>query len=66
MGSGENHRNWTFDMILLKDNHVDFAGSIENAIRGAQKYLKERINHSNQIEVRNLQELETVLLQLEV
>jgi len=45
IGGGENHRIGLFDMILLKDNHVDFAGGIENAIHRAQTYLKEKINH---------------------
>ncbi|MFA6795058.1 MAG: carboxylating nicotinate-nucleotide diphosphorylase, partial [Proteiniphilum sp.] len=62
IGGGENHRIGLFDMILLKDNHVDFAGGIENAIRGAQKYLKEKNKSLKiEIEVRDLQELETVL-----
>lgn len=62
IGGGENHRIGLFDMILLKDNHVDFAGGIENAIRGAQKYLKEKnISLKIEIEVRNLQELDEVL-----
>lgn len=42
IGGGENHRIGLFDMILLKDNHVDFAGGIENAIHRAQTYLKEK------------------------
>lgn len=41
IGGGENHRMGLFDMILLKDNHIDFAGGIENAIRKAQQYLKD-------------------------
>jgi nicotinate-nucleotide pyrophosphorylase (carboxylating) len=62
IGGGENHRIGLFDMILLKDNHVDFAGGIENAIRGAQKYLKEKNKSLKiEIEVRNLQELDEVL-----
>lgn len=62
IGGGVNHRIGLFDMILLKDNHVDFAGGIENAIRGAQKYLKEKnISLKIEIEVRNLQELDEVL-----
>lgn len=62
IGGGENHRIGLFDMILLKDNHVDFAGGIENAIQGAKKYLKE--NNKNlkiEIEVRNFDELDQVL-----
>ncbi len=62
IGGGENHRIGLFDMILLKDNHVDFAGGIENAIRRAQTYLKEKNKSLNiEIEVRNLQELDEVL-----
>ena len=49
-------------MILLKDNHVDFAGGIEKAIRGAQEYLKEKGKDLKiEIEVRNLDELKEVL-----
>lgn len=62
IGGGENHRIGLFDMILLKDNHIDFAGGIENAIQGAKKYLKE--NNKNlkiEIEVRNFDELDQVL-----
>ena len=62
IGGGENHRIGLFDMILLKDNHVDFAGGIENAIRGAQKYLKEKNKQLNiEIEVRNFEELSQAL-----
>lgn len=62
IGGGENHRIGLFDMILLKDNHVDFAGGIENAIRGAQDYLKEKNkNLKIEIEVRNMDELEEAL-----
>jgi nicotinate-nucleotide pyrophosphorylase (carboxylating) len=42
IGGGENHRIGLFDMILLKDNHIDFAGGIENAVSRAQAYLKEK------------------------
>ena len=62
IGGGENHRIGLFDMILLKDNHVDFAGGIENAIRGAQQYLKEKNKQLKiEIEVRNFDELNEVL-----
>ncbi len=62
IGGGENHRIGLFDMILLKDNHVDFAGGIENAIRGAQYYLKEKNKKLKiEIEVRSIAELEEVL-----
>ncbi len=39
IGGGENHRMGLFDMILLKDNHIDFAGGVGNAVRGARAYL---------------------------
>lgn len=62
IGGGENHRIGLFDMILLKDNHVDFAGGIENAIRGAQNYIREKNKKLRiEIEVRNMEELATVL-----
>ena len=62
IGGGVNHRIGLFDMILLKDNHVDFAGGIEQAITRAQSYLKEKEkNLKIEIEVRNFEELEEVL-----
>jgi len=62
LGGGCNHRIGLFDMILLKDNHVDFAGGIENAINRAHAYLKEKgKNLKIEIEVRNLDELERVM-----
>ncbi|HEY5498930.1 MAG TPA: carboxylating nicotinate-nucleotide diphosphorylase [Bacteroidales bacterium] len=62
LGGGVNHRIGLYDMILLKDNHVDFAGGIENAINRAHDYLKEKgKNLKIEIEVRSLDELERVL-----
>jgi nicotinate-nucleotide pyrophosphorylase (carboxylating) len=62
IGGGENHRMGLYDMIMLKDNHVDFAGGIENAIKTAQKYLKELGKDLKiEIEVRNMDELRQVL-----
>lgn len=62
IGGGVNHRIGLYDMILLKDNHVDFAGGIANAINGAKKYLKEKgKNLKIEIEVRNFDELNQVL-----
>lgn len=62
IGGGVNHRVGLFDMILLKDNHVDFAGGIMQAITGAQTYLKEKgKNLKIEIEVRNFEELNEVL-----
>lgn len=62
IGGGENHRMGLFDMIMLKDNHVDFAGGIEEAIRKANEYLA-RTGRSLgiEIETRNLSEVERVL-----
>ncbi len=62
IGGGVNHRIGLFDMILLKDNHVDFAGGIENAITGAKNYLKEHNKDLKiEIEVRNFEELNQVM-----
>lgn len=58
IGGGCNHRIGLFDMILLKDNHVDFAGGIKNAIERCHKYLKEKgLELKIEIEVRNFDEL---------
>ncbi len=62
IGGGVNHRIGLFDMILLKDNHVDFAGGISQAISRAKAYCKEKgKNLKIEIEVRNLKELGQVL-----
>ena len=62
IGGGVNHRIGLFDMILLKDNHVDFAGGIANAINRCHEYLKEKgKNLKIEIEVRNFDELQQVL-----
>jgi nicotinate-nucleotide pyrophosphorylase (carboxylating) len=62
IGGGMNHRIGLFDMILLKDNHVDFAGGIENAIDSCHAYLKEKgLDLKIEIEVRNFDELDRVL-----
>ena len=62
IGGGMNHRIGLFDMILLKDNHVDFAGGIENAINRCHEYLKEKgLDLKIEIEVRNFDELQRVL-----
>lgn len=62
IGGGMNHRIGLFDMILLKDNHVDFAGGIENAIDRCHAYLKEKgLDLKIEIEVRNFDELDCVL-----
>lgn len=61
-GGGINHRFGLFDMILIKDNHVDFAGGIIPAIEAAKNYLlKTKKDLKIEIEVRNFDELNTVL-----
>jgi len=62
IGGGVNHRFGLYDMILIKDNHVDYAGGIRQAIEGARNYLA--ANHKKlaiEIEVRNIDELEQVM-----
>lgn len=62
IGGGENHRIGLFDMILLKDNHVDFAGGISNAIDRCHEYLKAKSKDLKiEIEVRSIDELNQVL-----
>ena len=62
IGGGVNHRIGLFDMILLKDNHVDFAGGIDKAINRAKEYCKEKGKDLKiEIEVRNFDELRQVL-----
>ncbi|MCF8364478.1 MAG: carboxylating nicotinate-nucleotide diphosphorylase [Bacteroidales bacterium] len=61
-GGGFNHRFGLFDMILIKDNHVDFAGGIKPAIEATHKYLHEKgLQLKIEIEVRNFNELAEVL-----
>ena len=62
IGGGENHRIGLFDMILLKDNHVDFAGGISNAIERCHEYLEAKSKDLKiEIEVRSIDELNQVL-----
>ncbi len=61
IGGGENHRMGLFDMILLKDNHIDFAGGIEKAIRRVRDYLAERGRQLPiECEVRSLEDIDKV------
>ncbi len=62
IGKGVNHRMGLFDMILIKDNHVDYAGGIVNALDKAFKYRRDNgLDIDIEIEVRNLEELNEVL-----
>lgn len=62
IGGGENHRFGLYDMILIKDNHVDFAGGISQAIVSTSRYLKENgLKLHIEIETRNLTEVQEVL-----
>ena len=62
IGGGENHRMGLYDMIMIKDNHIDFAGGINKAVEKIKKYLKETgKNIPVEIEVRNFDELNQVL-----
>ena len=61
IGGGENHRMGLFDMILLKDNHIDFAGGIRSAIRGAREYLAAKGKTIPiECEVRTLEDIDEV------
>ena len=62
LGGGENHRFGLYDMIMIKDNHVDFSGGIKNAINNVKNYLKEKNKSLKiEIEVRNFDELNQVI-----
>ena len=62
IGGGQNHRFGLFDMVMIKDNHVDFAGGISKAIKATHEYLKKNKKDLKiEIEVRNFQELHAVM-----
>ncbi|PKP29846.1 MAG: nicotinate-nucleotide diphosphorylase (carboxylating) [Bacteroidetes bacterium HGW-Bacteroidetes-16] len=61
-GGGQNHRFGLYDMIMIKDNHIDFAGGIENAVTRTREYMRQKgKNLKIEVEVRNLKELDLVL-----
>jgi len=62
IGGGTNHRFGLYDMVMLKDNHIDYSGGVENAIQRANDYLVENnLNLKIEIEVRSFEELKKVL-----
>jgi nicotinate-nucleotide pyrophosphorylase (carboxylating) len=62
LGGGENHRIGLFDMILIKDNHIDFAGGITNAVNAVKEYLKKHNkNLKIEVEARSLKDIEEIL-----
>jgi nicotinate-nucleotide pyrophosphorylase (carboxylating) len=62
IGGGVNHRFGLYDMILIKDNHVDYSGGIRRAIENANNYIKETGKKlAIEVEVRNIDELEQVV-----
>lgn len=64
LGGGVNHRFGLFDMIMIKDNHIDFAGSIEEAIKGTKEYLaRKSLNLEIIVEARSLEDIERVIAQ---
>ncbi len=62
LGGGVNHRTGLFDMILIKDNHIDFAGGIEKAIEAAKKYLQvNKLELKIEVEARSLEDVRKIL-----
>ena len=62
IGGGYNHRMGLFDMIMLKDNHIDFAGGISKAIEQTRLYLeRKKLDLKVEIEARNFKEIEEIL-----
>jgi nicotinate-nucleotide pyrophosphorylase (carboxylating) len=62
IGGGQNHRFGLFDMVMLKDNHIDFAGGISRAVASTVKYLRDhRLDLRIEVETRNLEEVEQAI-----
>ena len=63
IGGGLNHRMGLYDMILIKDNHIDYAGGIPNAIRKTREYLKKNnLKLKVEIEARSIEDVRTILI----
>ena len=62
IGGGQNHRYGLYDMMMIKDNHIDYAGGIRQAIEAANEYNQaQQLNLRIEIEARNLEELDEIL-----
>ena len=62
IGGGHNHRMGLYDMIMLKDNHIDYCGGIEKAVNSAKKYIKENnLAIKIEVETRNIDEVKQAL-----
>jgi len=62
IGGAENHRQGLFDMIMIKDNHIDFSGGVKQAIENTKKYLTDNsLDLDIIVEVRNIEEVKEVL-----
>ncbi|RYE25042.1 MAG: carboxylating nicotinate-nucleotide diphosphorylase [Sphingobacteriales bacterium] len=62
IGGGVNHRMGLYDMVMLKDNHIDFCGGIEKAIRRTQEYLKQNnLDLQIEVETRSIEDVKKVL-----
>jgi nicotinate-nucleotide pyrophosphorylase (carboxylating) len=62
LGGGENHRMGLYDMIMIKDNHIDFAGGVKQAILRAQTYLKDKNkNLKIEVEARSFDEIREIM-----
>ena len=63
IGGGTNHRYGLYDMIMLKDNHIDYNGSITNAVKAAKDYLKKnKLKLKIEVETRNIDEVKEAIL----